>query len=249
MSEALRYYEVVEALHTIQNPMSPQKLDRLIEYLAIADGDRVVDVGSGKGWLLRRIAERAKVRATGLELSSVFAGEARRALAGAPLKGAVEIIEGPAADFPAADGGFDVALCIGATFALGDLEGTLAWMARVVPTGGRVAVGEPYARAPFPPAVRARWPQHDRTLAEFVDRFAEHGFAVTGVIASSDDDWDHYESPHWRAGLAWAKAHPDQPNAASILARTAEHRRIYLAEERDVFGWAIVSAERLGEAP
>jgi cyclopropane fatty-acyl-phospholipid synthase-like methyltransferase len=245
MSDILRHYERVEAYHAIQNPMSPEKLDRLIEYLEVRDGDRIVDVGGGKGWLLRRIAERRRVRAVGLELSPVFAAEGRRALAEASLAGSIEIVEGPALDYAASDGGFDIALCIGATFALGDLDGTAAWMARVARPGGRIAIGEPFAKAPFPPLVRERWRQHDRTLPELVDAIAAHGFAPTGLIASSDDDWDHYECQHWRAGLAWLNANAGDTEADAFRRQLNEERRRYLAEERDVFGWAIVVAERL----
>jgi SAM-dependent methyltransferase len=245
MNDALRYHERVEAFHTIQNPMSPDKLDRLIEYLGVRDHDRIVDVGAGKGWLLRRIAGRNRVQAVALELSKVFAAEARQALAGAALVGSIELVEGPALDYPAADAGFDIALCIGATFALGDLAGTAAWMARVVRPGGRIAIGEPFAKAPFPPHVRDRWREYDRTLPELVDAIATHGFAPTGLIASSDDDWDHYECQHWRAGLAWLNANPGDPEAKAFKAQLDEDRRRYLVEERDVFGWTIVVAEKV----
>jgi cyclopropane fatty-acyl-phospholipid synthase-like methyltransferase len=245
MSDALRYHERVEAFHTIQNPMSAEKLDRLVEYLRVGDGDRIVDVGAGKGWLLRRIAERSRVRAVALELSTVFAAEARQALAAASLLGSIELIQGRVLDYPAAAGQFDIALCIGATFALDDLDGTAAWMARVVRPGGRIAIGEPFAKAPFPLHVRERWPEYDRTLPELVDAIAAHGFAPTGLIASSDDDWDHYECQHWRAGLAWLNANPADAEAKAFKAQLDEERRRYLVEERDVFGWAIVVAERL----
>jgi SAM-dependent methyltransferase len=226
--------------------MSPEKLDRLIEYLGVVDGDRLVDVGSGNGWLLRRIAERRKVAAVGLELSPVFAAEGRRRLAEASLLGSVEIVEGPALHYAAAVGGFDIALCIGATFALGDLEATAAWMARVVNLGGRIAIGEPFAKLPFPPEVREREPQYDRTLAQQVDAIAAHGFAPTGVIASSNDDWDHYESQRWRAGVAWLNENPGHAEANAFRRRVDAGRDLYLGQERDVFGWAIVVAKRVG---
>jgi SAM-dependent methyltransferase len=248
MTRDLSYHELVEAKHAIQNPMSPEKLDRLIEYLEIADSDRIVDVGSGKGWLLRRIAERYRVEVVGLELSRVFAAEARAALANTRLVGRVEIVEGPALDYPLAEATFDVALGIGTTFALGGFAPMLAWMARAVRPGGRIAIGEPFAKAPFPPVARERWAEYDRTLPELVDLVQSQGFEPTGVIAASDDDWDHYESPHWRAGLAWLKANPGHPDAAEIRTNVAEDRRRYFEEERGVFGWAIVAAERMQDA-
>ena len=36
-------------------------------------------------------------------------------------------------------------------------------------------------------------------FAETAARFEGQGFRITGVIGASQDDWDHYESLHWRA--------------------------------------------------
>ena len=40
-------------------------------------------------------------------------------------------------------------------------------------------------------------------LAATVDRFQSGGLALTGLIAASGDDWDRYESLHWRALEEW----------------------------------------------
>ncbi|MGH6987623.1 MAG: SAM-dependent methyltransferase [Caulobacteraceae bacterium] len=241
----LRYHELVDALCTIQNPTSPEKLDQLIEFLQVSEGDQIVDVGSGKGWLLRRLARDAAVHVVGLELSAVFAGQSRQALGGVRLRGSVEIIEGPALAYEAGEGAFDIALCIGATFALDGLQGTLAWMAHAVKPGGRIAVGEPFAKAPFPPRVSERYAEYDRTLADLVEGFTSHGFFPTGVIVSSEDDWDRYRSLGWRGALAWVKGHAGEAEAEEVRARVMEERRRYFEEERAVLGWAIITAERL----
>jgi hypothetical protein len=76
-------------------------------------------------------------------------------------------------------------------------------------------------------------------LAETVARFEEQGFEVTGLIASSEDDWDHYESLHWGAMAEWLAENPDHPHAGELRAahdasagatsvhpRTARRRRL-----------------------
>ena len=236
-----RYRAIVEADHDIQNPLSPEKLRRLIDYLRLADGDRVVDVGCGKGWLLAEMAAQRRIEAVGLEINPAFATIARRALAPAP---GVQIVDGPALDHPQEPGAFDVALCIGATFALGGLHGAIDWLARAARPGGRVAIGEPFALRPFPPNVAAHWAEYDRTAADIADLMAARGLMVTGVIASSTDDWDHYESQHWRAAAAWLRAHPDDPDAAWLAEKAAADCRRHLSEERDCFGWAVFVAEK-----
>ena len=64
-----KYRSIVEADHHIQNPLSPAKLARVVDYLRLTDGDRIVDVGSGKGSLLLAMAERHRIEAVGLELN------------------------------------------------------------------------------------------------------------------------------------------------------------------------------------
>jgi SAM-dependent methyltransferase len=239
-----RYHAIVEADHDIQNPLSPEKLQRLIGYLRLNAGERVLDVGCGKGYLLAAIAAQVAVEAVGLDLIPAFGEVAQRRLAQTRLLGRAEVLIGPALDYPLARGDFQVALCIGATFALGGLDGTLERLAATVGPAGRIAVGEPFLRPGAPTAVRERWPEYDRGLGEIIAALAAHDLTLTGLIASSEDDWDHYESQHWRAAAAWLRAHPDDPDAAWLAERTSKSRRQYLSEEREAFGWAVFVAEK-----
>jgi hypothetical protein len=62
---------------------------------------------------------------------------------------------------------------------------------------------------------------------------------VTGIIASSEDDWDRYESLHWRALDEWLAEHPDDPDAPQFRVRYERTRDDYLRSERALLGWAI----------
>ena len=65
-------------------------------------------------------------------------------------------------------------------------------------------------------------------------RFERPGLPLVAVIASSDDDWDRYESLHWRA-LEEFLAEDDD---ADIRVRHEHAKSEYLAR-RERFGWAI----------
>jgi SAM-dependent methyltransferase len=239
-----RYRAVVEADHEIQNPLSAEKQQRVIDYLRIAEGERVLDAGCGKGGLLAVIAAQVRVEAVGLEINPAFAEAARRRLAGTRLAGTVVIVEGPALDCDLAASDFDIALCIGATFAFGGLDETVERLAAAVRPRGRLAVGEPFLRAGTHEAVRERWSEYDRTLPQVAERFGRHGLTLTGLVAASPDDWDQYESLHWRAAEAWIGDHPNDPDAGWLAAKIAEDRARHLGEERDVFGWAVFVARK-----
>jgi cyclopropane fatty-acyl-phospholipid synthase-like methyltransferase len=237
-----RYRSIVEADHHIQNPLSPAKLARVVDYLRLTDGDRIVDVGSGKGSLLLAMAERHRIEAVGLELNPAFAAAARQALAAPELVGAVTVIEGPALGYQIAPATFDVAATIGATFALGGFEPSLDWLTAAVRPGGRIAIGEPFAKRAFSPEASARWPEYDRTLPDIEAAVRSRGLVLTGIVASAKEDWDHYESQHWRAAAAWLRGHPDDPDAAWLAEKMDADRRDYLTEERNDFGWAVFIA-------
>jgi ubiquinone/menaquinone biosynthesis C-methylase UbiE len=243
--DPFRYREITHADHHIMNPLSPGKLARVIDYLRLEDGDRLIDVGCGKGSLLQAVARSHRIEAVGLELNPAFAAIARQALAEGGLAASAQIVEGPALDFQVAPGSFDVAVCIGSTFALGGLEASLDWMARAVKPGGRIAIGEPFALGKWTKEVSQRWAEYDRTLPDIAAAFETRNLAVIGLVASSTDDWDQYEGLQWLAATAWLRDHPDDPDAPWLAATIAASRADYLREERDGFGWAVFVAQTM----
>ena len=68
------------------------------------------------------------------------------------------------------------------------------------------------------------------------------GLPVVSVIASSEDDWDRYETLHWLAVEEWLAANETDPDAEDIRARHERSKRVYLRHGRDYCGWAIFLA-------
>jgi hypothetical protein len=77
-----------------------------------------------------------------------------------------------------------------------------------------------------------------------VDRFQSGGLALTGLIAASVDDWDRYESLHWRALEEWLATNPGHEDAGAIREQHVARRRDYLRSERPRLGWAIFVGRR-----
>src|SRR5262249_55736839 len=132
--------------------------------------------------------------------------------------------------------------CLGASFVWGDLHGTLPHLRRAAKPGGHVVVGEPYWR---------RWPLPDGiaddgyvSLHDTVDRFHAAVLVLVPLIDASLDDWDRYETLHWRALEEWLAATPDDPDADEIRRRHDTNRTAYLRWQRDLLGWAIFVARR-----
>jgi SAM-dependent methyltransferase len=234
------WHAVVEARHELMNPTSPEKIRLLGERLGLGRESHVLDIASGHCGPAILLAETFGCRLTCVERAPEFVAAARERVATAGLGDRIEIVESDADSFEL--GRYDAALCIGASFAYGGLVPTLE---RLRPAAPLLAVGEPYWRVwPLPPDPFAG--EHERTaesewlpLPETVERFESTGVRVVSLIASSQDDWDRYESLHWQTLDEWLAANPGHPQAGEFREYGAARRARYLGWERDAMNWAI----------
>jgi SAM-dependent methyltransferase len=231
------YFAVAERDHAIQNPTSPDKILLLGSYLRLTPDSRVLDLACGKGGPAALLAQTYGCRILGIERSDEFVDAARVNVEAAGVGDLVEIVEADAHAFPLEDEAWDAILCLGASFVWADLAGTLAALTPGIHPGGHVVVGEPFWRTwPLPRGVDD---QGFVSLQETTQRFTDAGLVLTGLVASSEDDWDRYESLHWRAIEHWLEENPRDPGAAEIREQHETARERYLSYERELLGWAI----------
>ena len=236
------YPAVAERDHDIQNPTSPAKIRQLGEWLRLSPETRVLDVACGRGGPALVLASTFGCRITGVERAPEFAGTARERVSAAGLDDLIEIVEADARDVPLETNTWDAALCLGATFVWDGLEGTLAALLPAIRRGGHVVVGEPFWRRP-PPAETDLMGYV--SLAETVARLEQGGATLVGLIGSSTDDWDRYESLHWRAVEDWlSEQGADDADAGELRRENEEHKRRYVEIRRDLLGWAILIGRR-----
>jgi cyclopropane fatty-acyl-phospholipid synthase-like methyltransferase len=234
-----RYYVVAERDHEIQNPTSAEKLRLLGERLRLGPGSRVLDVASGRGGPALLLAREFGCSVEGVEIAPEFHAAAVERVAAAGLADLVTFRLGDASHeaFPAAS--YDAALCIGASFVWGSLAGTLDTLEQVVRPGGHVVVGEPFwRRLPLPDDYEDRNDPFT-TLEGTVAIFESGGLRAVAVIASSEDDFDRYETLHWHAVETWLAESADDPHAPEVRALHERAKRVYLRHGREYLGWAL----------
>jgi len=236
------YFAVAERDHDIQNPTSAEKLRALGERLRLGPGSHVLDVACGKCGPAIVLAETFGCTFTGIERAPEFVAEARERVVASGLDDRIQIVEADASVVEIEAEAYDVAICLGASFVWDDLHGTLPQLRRAARAGGYVVVGEPYWRHwPLPAGIAD---DGYVTLQETAQRFRAAELIVETLIDSSLDDWDRYETLHWRALEEWLGEHPDDPDAREIRRRYEANRDDYLGWQRELLGWAIFAARK-----
>ena len=233
------FHAVAERYHDIQNPISGDKIRLLGERIGLAPGRRVLDIACGRGGPAIILASTFACRVLGVERSNEFAMAARERIAAAGLEELITIQEQDAVDFPIEPEQWDAALCLGACWIWGGLEGTVATLVSGVRRGGHVAVGDVYLRAQ-----PGDGDEEFASLAETVRRFERAGPPVTTLITASEQDWDAYESLHWASLEQWLAGNADDPGAAEIRSQHEKWKWRYLEHGREVDGWAIFAGQR-----
>lgn len=239
--QMMDYWAIAERAIEIQNPITDRKMRLLDDYCALRDGLRVLDVGCGKGWLLRQWAERCDIHGTGLDINPHFIRFAEAAAARKGLGARLRFVHGPALAYAPEPASFDIVLCLGASFALGGFVEALDWMAGAVRPGGSLVVGEMTLRhhPSFPIGVVL---PHD--AADSIALIERHGAEVSATISASEADFERYVSHHRQATLAWGREHADHPDHAEVLRQSRADWTHYLKIIRPYFGWTIFVARR-----
>ena len=124
--DPLNYWAIAERDIEIQNPITDRKLRLLDDYCDIGDGLSVLDIGCGKAWLMRQWAERYAIDGVGIDVNARFLEAARRK---PPAKGRLTFHNSAVKSFPVGRESYDIVLCLGASFAIGEVPDALEWMA------------------------------------------------------------------------------------------------------------------------
>ena len=239
---SMRFSTIAHRDHVYCNPISPEKMDRVLGLANLREGARVLDVGCGKGELLVRTAELYGASAVGVDSNPEYLREARaRAATRAPHR-TIELHEMEFGSFPASDASFDLAACIGSTHACGGYRTTLEALERLVRPGGHVLVGEGYwKREPSAAyleglrALREELTDHVGNVRAGI----EAGLTPMYAAASNQDEWDHYEGLYARAVERFLSEHPEDPDREAMALRIRDWRRLYLESGRDTLGFGL----------
>ena len=223
-------------------PLSEDHAGLLIERLAMAPGDDVLDLGCGWGELLiRTIAQTPHTSGTGVD-NAEWALDRGRALA-------LERDVADRAKFVAHDASTwtspaDRVLCIGSAHAWGSSAAALRRLRGVVRPGGRLLFGDGCWEQPPSPAAAALFGEGVLSLAGLVDEVMETGWHLLHLSTADQHEWDDFEST-WKAGREdWLSTNPRDPRAGEVRAKLANQWTEYLGVYRGALGFAYLVLAR-----
>jgi len=245
--DPLKFTTIAHGAHRFLNPIDPGTLEQALARVALAPGDRAIDVGCGKAALLIGLAERYRVRGLGVDINPAFLAEARAEAERRGVSQAVELIEGNAAGLHLTPASFALGSCIGATHALGGYPETLRALARLVRPGGHLLVGEGYWKHPPAPEYLERLGAREDEMTTHEGNLAAGnaaGLGERGAWVSRDQDWDRYEDLYADSVERYVEAHAEDPDAPAIGERIRRWRETYLRWGRDTLGFGLYLFER-----
>ncbi len=238
-----KFYDITHRQHILCNPMNLEKLDRLIGLCQLPKGASVVDIASGKGEFVIRLAERYGVTGTGVDISKFCVADAEKRLSERAPDAGLSFKQMDGADFkPEKPESCDLVSCIGADWIYGGYKPMLKALLAMAKPHGWIIVGEPYwlkdPPAEYLDAIGAK-PDTFDTHAGNVVVAEEMGLQLVYVLHSSLDDWDEYECLQWHAADLYAHANSDDRDVPELLHRVAEEKTAYVNWGRETLGWAI----------
>lgn len=185
-----------------------------LERLNLSPGDRVLDLGCGRGRHLHAVAQYGALAAVGLDLDFDDVRDARDAFAWAPDARDWGVLQGDALKTPFADGSFDAVVCSEVLEHLPDYEAALAEIARVLRPHGVLAVSVPRA---WPEAICWRLSEaYQNEPGGHVRIFKANELArATEAAGFRETGRRHHEhglhSPYWWLKCAMWRRRDDHP--------------------------------------
>ena len=220
----------------IMNPTSPERVLAAARAAELSADDVVLDLGCGNGTALALFAAASGCRGLGIESRPSAVAAAQELIRGRDLEDRVEIRCGDASILDGLPDGISVALCLGSASVFGGIEEAIVALRGRLGPDGRAILGERYWRTERVPPEFARGFTDCVTEYELLTIVREHGFALTGIIRSTEADFDAYEASIWAGCRDVLSRDPDDHEVRAYLERLQDE---YLGYGREYVGWAM----------
>ena len=240
-----RFSAIAHRNHAFSNPLSEEKIMKMIRKVSPKPQDKIIDIGAGKCELLIRLVEDYQISATAIELYDGSVEEAKRRASSRIPAGSIEYIveDANVAVERCEQGQYDIGICIGSTHALGGLESTIQTLKRLVKKNGYILIGEGYWKqtpsAEYLEALGGADESECKSHADTVKAGEDLGLIPLWSYVANEDDWDDYEWLYSSSIENYCLENPDDPDFEAMLERIRTWRQTYLKWGRDTLGFGL----------
>ncbi|MCG7522503.1 class I SAM-dependent methyltransferase [Ruegeria sp. Ofav3-42] len=188
---------------------------QLLEKLELAPDSNVLDIGSGLGGVTRTIAEEAKAKVTGIDLTQEFCDAAKTISDWVDLSEQTTFIQGDATKLPFSDSSFDGAVTVHVAMNIPDKLSVYKEARRVLKPGARFGVydilqgegGDVVYPTPWAMDASISYLATPKEMASFLQ---DAGFKV---LDEEDSTAESFE---------WLKARTSEPKSDRIMPVTTQ---------------------------
>jgi cyclopropane fatty-acyl-phospholipid synthase-like methyltransferase len=224
-------------------PVGDATAEAAMRRLALRAGDKVVDIGAGKGAWSVRLAQLTGAVTDAIEPAPAFADAITTRADSAGVGQKITVIRQTVRDtFGVRIKRYDAALCIGSSHAFEALPAAASALRRLVRPGGRVLLGEGCWKKPPEAEYLAAFGgsadellTHDANIA----LFRSAGYTVEDAVLSTQQEFDDYEDRYAEGIERFAREHPDDPDVPAMLEKSRRWHDAYRRWGRDTMGFAL----------
>ena len=207
----------------IDSPISEENFNRIIDFMELNPEQTVLDVGCGKGTLLKSLFEKYGISGIGVDRSEERIEVARHQIGDNPR---IELITADINDLEI-DRRFDVVCCFGEWYGFPGLD----FLSRYLNTDGIILYGTNIWRKKPDADYINRFGNDEterdfRTLDESIDYYYLNGSEVLYLYTSTKEECDHYQSSIWKS------------RTYSDMNEDRERKAQYVKWIREYHGWS-----------
>jgi ubiquinone/menaquinone biosynthesis C-methylase UbiE len=159
--------------------------EELADLLTVAQGDHILDIGSGIGGPARYLAQRFGARVTGIDLTAEFCDVARRLTQVLGLEDRVDFRQGDALAMPFGDASFAGAYSMNVSMNIADKAGLYREIHRVLRPGGWLVLSELAQGPGGAPAYPTPWARTAESSFLATPQQTREGLAAAGFAVAS----------------------------------------------------------------
>ncbi|MBP2242969.1 ubiquinone/menaquinone biosynthesis C-methylase UbiE [Cytobacillus eiseniae] len=239
-----KYSAIAHRDHVFSNPISTEKVNKLIDLIPLKPENKMIDIGAGSCELPIRFVETYDVTATAIERYDGAINRGKQRANGRIPMEKIDFIQADAKTvveaFP--EHHFDLGVCIGSTHAIGDFSSTIQALKKCVRKDGYILIGEGYwKQSPSPAYLHALGAEESdlKSHYENIQLGQSLGLIPLWSTTASEDDWDHYEWLYAMSIENYCFQNPEDPDCPEMLEKIRAWKQTYNKWGRDTLGFAL----------